>query len=119
MGLLIKIRKSEYEAKMAQAQSLLNNLESVKNKYQTLLSELDSDIVTGEDANFSAAEEMVRQNIKATESAIKEAQKARDSLAESVKLYDEHDAAIQDTLNKGLEAGVNAVKAAVDVQSVL
>lgn len=118
MGLLIKIRKSEYEAKMQQAESLLNSLESVRSKYATLLTQL-SDVVTGEDSNFSMAEEMVRQNIKATEAAIKDAQKARDSLAESLKLYDEHDAAIQDTLNKGLEAGVTAVKAAIDVQSVL
>jgi Skp family chaperone for outer membrane proteins len=119
MGLLLKIKKSEMELQLQKAETVLARLEALRGKFQTLLNELNSDVLTGEDANFSLAEQMVQQNITATEEATKDAQKARSTFEETVKLYDENEAAGRAALQAGLQAAGDAIQAVVNANTVL
>ena len=119
MGLLLKIKKSEMELQLQKAQTVLAKLDAVRAKFQVLLNELNSDVLTGEDANFSLAEQMVQQDITATDAATKDAQKARDTFAETVKLYDENEAAGRAAVNAGLQAAGDTIKAVANASTVL
>ena len=119
MGLMLKIRKTEFEGKLAEAKGILGDLTRVKATFQILLNELNSQVLTGEDTNFSMAEEMVKNDIDSTDVAIRDAEQARDSLEESVKQYEEAEQTGRDTLNKAINAAKDALNAAKNVRSVL
>jgi hypothetical protein len=119
MGLMLKVRKAEFEGKLAEAKGILGDLTRVKATFQILLNELNTQVITGEDTNFNMAEEMVKNDLDSTDVAIRDAEQARDSLAESVKHYEEAEEAGRDALNKGINAARDAINAAKSVRSVM
>ena len=115
---LLKVTKADYEDKLTLLESAISELEGVRSEYQTLLGQLD-DVMESTSDQFAKTEENVKENIRAIEKSIKNAQNARDSVKASVDAYDEFGAQAQSTLQSAGEAAKSYVEAATKTASIL
>ena len=118
-GLLLKIAKNSYEIKLSAVEGAIGELENVKSEYQTLIGQLDSDVIDRSSSEFQAVEDSVKENLELIENSILNAQHAREALAYSVSQYEELDANIKNTVSSAFETAKSAVQAAKDVMSIM
>ena len=118
-GLLLKIAKSSYEAKLAAVEGAIGELENVRGEYNSLIGQLDSDVIERSSSEFQAVEDAVKENLQLIETSIRNAENAREALSYSVSQYEELDVNIKGAVSGALETGKAAVQAAKDVMSVM
>lgn len=118
-GLLLKIAKNSYEVKLAAVEGAIGELENVRSEYNTLIGQLDSDVIDRSSSEFQAVEDAVKENLELIKTSIENAQHAREALAYSVSQYEELDANIKSTVSAAMDTAKSAVRAAKDVMSVM
>ena len=118
-GLLLKIAKNSYEVKLSAVEGAIGELENVRGEYNSLIGQLDSDVIDRSSSEFQAVEDAVKENLELIENCIKNAQNAREALSYSVSQYDELDANIRSTVSSAFDTAKSAVQAAKDVMSVM
>ena len=82
-GLLLKIAKSSYEAKLAAVEGAIGELENVRGEYNSLIGQLDSDVIERSSSEFQAVEDAVKENLQLIETSIRNAENAREALSAS------------------------------------
>ncbi len=118
-GLLLKIAKNSYEVKLAAVEGAIGELENVRGEYNTLIGQLDSDVMDRSSSEFQQVEDAVKENLKLIENSIKNAQNAREALAYSVSQYDELSSNIRSTVSAALDTAKSVGQAAKDVMSIM
>ena len=118
-GLLLKIAKNSYEVKLSAVEGAIGELENVKSEYQSLIGQLDSDVIDRSSSQFQEVEDAVKYNLNMIEESLKNAEHAREALAYSVSQYEELDTNIKNTISSAFETAKSATQAAKDVMSIM
>jgi hypothetical protein len=118
MALLLRIAKNSYEIKLSAVEGAIGELENVRGEYNSLIGQLDSDVIDRSSSDFQAVEDSVKENLALIENSIKNAQNAREALSYSLQQYDELNANIRNTASTALETAKSVGQAAKDVLSL-
>lgn len=109
---LLKVTKADYQDKLTLLEAAISELEGIRGEYVNLMGQLD-DVMERTDDQFAKTEANVKENIRAIELSIANAQKAREAVQTALNGYEELEgqaSSLLDNAGDAIESAINAAK---------